>query len=294
MVSVVIPVYNRENSIKAAVESVLKQTYSELEIIIVDDGSTDNTRQIIESIKDQRIRYLYQENKGACNARNRGIKNCKGEFIAFHDSDDIWHSEKIEKQLSIFSKKNVDIVFCKMNQIKEDGTVIVIPTQISGGIIDKNENYFGIGTQSLVCKREVFNNDLFDESLPRFQEYELLLRLSRKYSIFCIDEGLVDYYIGDDSISSNSSKLLIASQKIIEKHKPFSEKFPEAAKAMSNRLYEEAKSTYINNNRIYERFLICSWKAYKTPKGLIKIIFSKLGLFSLIVYINARRRQSMK
>ncbi len=94
LISVIIPTYNRANFLGEAIESVLSQTYKNLEVIIIDDGSTDDTRQLIEKYTDKRIIYLYQEHGGTSAARNKGIQEAKGEYIAFLDSDDIWLSPK--------------------------------------------------------------------------------------------------------------------------------------------------------------------------------------------------------
>ena len=94
MVSIIIPTYNRADKLKAAIMSVLNQTYCDLELIIVDDGSTDDTKNVVANIDDNRLRYVYQKNAGACVARNNGIEEAHGDYIAFHDSDDVWHLDK--------------------------------------------------------------------------------------------------------------------------------------------------------------------------------------------------------
>ena len=106
MVSVIIPTYNRSNVILNSVNSVLNQTYKDLEVIVVDDCSDDETEIVLKSIKDQRLRYIkHEKNMGACAARNTGIDLAKGEFIAFHDSDDICRKERIEHELKALIEK---------------------------------------------------------------------------------------------------------------------------------------------------------------------------------------------
>ena len=101
-VSVILPTYNRAEILKKSIDSVLMQSYPEFELLIVDDGSTDNTKELVASYEDSRIRYLYTEiNRGAAAARNFGIENASGnaDFIAFEDSDDLWHKDKLKKQI---------------------------------------------------------------------------------------------------------------------------------------------------------------------------------------------------
>ncbi|MBP3414490.1 MAG: glycosyltransferase family 2 protein [Clostridia bacterium] len=241
MVSVIIPAYNRAHTIKAAVESVLSQTWSDLELILVDDGSTDETKAVIESIKDERIRYIYQPNAGACAARNNGIGLAMGEYIAFHDSDDIWHADKLELQMKAIEESGADIVFCKIKKFKPDGSFTLIPTACPEGFLDPIENLFGIGTQSIIAKREVFDEFRFDPEMPRFQEFEMLYRATKKHSIYCVDKGLVDYYIGEDSISSNPQKVYSACSLLRQKHPELVGSYPKMASVMAYSLLNGAR-----------------------------------------------------
>ena len=118
MISVVLPAYNRRNTVRKAVESVLNQTERDIECIVVDDASTDDTAGVLTEISDSRLRIIrLTENSGACHARNVGVQAAKGEYIVFQDSDDCFHPDKLERQLAFLQETGADVVFCGMNRI---------------------------------------------------------------------------------------------------------------------------------------------------------------------------------
>ena len=127
LVSIVIPAYNRENIIRECLESVLNQTYKNIEIIVVDDCSDDNTVNVVNSIGDERIRCCkLQQNSGACFARNYGAALARGEYIAFQDSDDIWLPEKLEKQVKYLEKGNFDMECKELWKAKQKSFFILL------------------------------------------------------------------------------------------------------------------------------------------------------------------------
>ncbi len=218
LISVIIPTYNRAHLIKRSAESVLNQTYRNIELIIVDDGSTDNTKEVIDSIKDDRIVYVKQENKGCCAARNKGIELAKGKYIAFNDSDDVWLPNKLEKQLNTAMLNNADVVWSKVfiygNLIKRK-----VPYNFKEGFLEKNTLPLGISAQTLFAKKEVFFNNKFDETIKDHEDFELLLRLMKySYSIYCLDEALVNYYFQKDSITSNHERQLDSLKDLLKKY----------------------------------------------------------------------------
>ena len=176
MISVVLPSYNRAHILPRAIESILGQTYKDIELIIVDDGSSDNTAEVVGSFSDSRIVYVRQENAGACAARNNGIAHARGDYIAFQDSDDIWHHDKLEKQLATLQNTGADIVFCRMNRMVGGEKVGLVSDYFHEGFLPKDEVPMSIGTQTLVGKSEVFKQERFDSEMPRFQEFEMLVR----------------------------------------------------------------------------------------------------------------------
>ena len=218
MVSVIIPSYNRAATVEKAIRSVLRQTYTNLELILVDDGSQDNTRDVVMAIADPRVHYIYQPNAGACAARNHGIREAQGEVIAFQDSDDVWHPDKLEKQMRVMVEKQADVVFCKQIHICQGKETKLTPKRINEGFLSGNEDIFGVGTQTIVARKQVLEQECFDVSMPRLQDTELLYRLIRRFKVYCLDDGLVDYIVGDDSITMNHEKRFQAMRLFIEKH----------------------------------------------------------------------------
>ena len=184
LISIVIATYNRADSLGKSICSVLEQTYKTIEIIIIDDGSEDNTEEVVRNIKDPRIRYYrFNRNEGAATARNEGINMAKGEYIAFQDSDDEWLPDKLEKQLKVFEAdiKTLGAVYSDMQRIRKNGNTEywASPTVTEGSIINKNELEFkvrNIGIQSALIKKECFNKvGRFDERLPRLIDMDLFV-----------------------------------------------------------------------------------------------------------------------
>lgn len=272
MISVIIPTYNRAKTIEKSICSVLKQTIRNIEVIIVDDGSTDNTKDIILSIKDNRIRYVYQENKGACAARNNGLMQAKGMYIAFHDSDDEWLPNKLEKQLHIIEKKNVDIVVCKMNQYLEKKIEYVTPKRLKEGLIYPVIDLFGIGTQTIFGKKEVLQSTLFDETLPRYQDLEYLYSLSKDNRIYCINEGLVNYYIGEDSISKSSKKMIEAVLLIVNKHPEIIMEYPIMTLHMRKNLIKDVNKELKTSEIYIEAMKKTKIRIYDVVKYLYRLV----------------------
>lgn len=224
-VSVILPTYNRAHLIGRAIQSVLAQTYQDFELIIIDDGSTDNTEEIVKSINDERIIYiLHKENKGPSAARNTGIKASKGEYIAFQDSDDEWLPEKLEKQIEAFEiDPESGIIYTDMLRIDKEGAIKYwhSPTVSCGQIINpKTMDYqvMGLGIVSTLIKRECFNKaGYFEESFSILEDLEFFIRLSKHCHFHHIKNPLVKYY-ATDGVSSNNKTLHIMRKVLLEKY----------------------------------------------------------------------------
>ena len=201
-VSVIIPTYNRKFFLKRSIESVLKQDYSEaLELIVVDDGSTDGTENLVRDYKSH-IVFLRQENKGVSSARNLGIKNSSGDWLAFLDSDDSWHQEKIKDQIHALNLvENKGIKFCHTNEIWVRNGKRVNPmkkhTKSGGDLFEKSLAMCLVSPSSTLIHKSLFLEcGLFDETLPVCEDYDLWLRIFTKYKALYLEKPLVNKYGG--------------------------------------------------------------------------------------------------
>ena len=205
MISVIIPSYNRSKTIERSARSVLNQTIKDLELIIVDDCSTDDSKSVIESIHDNRLIYIKLPiNSGACVARNRGIEEAKGEYIAFQDSDDEWVEDKLEKQLKALLENNVDVCFCCKKRISVSGNKWdYTQADLKQGVITYQDLYSKsrVSTQTIFAKREVLEQIKFDEKVKKAQDFDWSLRAGRRFKFFYLAEPLVNQYLQNDSLT---------------------------------------------------------------------------------------------
>ncbi len=223
-VSIIIPTYNREKTILRAVQSALKQTYSDREIIVIDDAGTDRTGEVLKPLIDRQVIHYIKlpENLGGSGARNKGIDHARGRFVAFLDSDDEWVPGKLEKQMEVIAQyPDTDVVFSQMKRIFPDKTT-VFPAPIPDAAFDDpftllmRENKIGTPT-AIVRLSKLKEINGFDASLPRLQDWDLFLRLSLVARFKMIPEPLCLVYLQDDSISRNSQALHQALTRIEEK-----------------------------------------------------------------------------
>lgn len=228
LVSVIIPTYNRQSTIIRAINSVLGQTYSELEVIVVDDASTDSTVQMINEYGDDRVRLIcMSENGGANAARNKGIAAARGEYIAFQDSDDEWDKDKLQVQIKDMLDRKLAASFCAHRLIRGVGEMI-IPVDYEDK--DKYENGLRkvlsernvISTQTLVVRKDIFSVvGNFNENMPRLQDYEFVIRLSQKEKIGYVARPLVSVYRTAVSISTNTEALYQSITLLLEEYGDF-------------------------------------------------------------------------
>ncbi len=214
LVSVIIPLYNREKTISRAIESILKQSYQNYEIIVVDDCSKDSGAQIVEDFHNDKIRIIrLPENHGANYARNTGIQDAEGELIAFLDSDDEWMDHKLEKQIEYMQTNELDACFCSYTQVWNSGERRQIPNPELYPYENMERDICKIlavtnvvGTPALILSRKAIDDiGLFDVNMPKMQDYEFAIRLARKYKIGFVREPLWYAYIQNDSLTVQNS-----------------------------------------------------------------------------------------
>lgn len=231
-VSVVIPTYNRAGSIIQSVKSVLRQSFEDIEVIVVDDCSSDDTVDVLSRIEDQRLRVVvHDENAGAGAARNTGIRESRGEYVAFQDSDDEWLPEKLAKQLSVLGERGADwvAVYCGLlivkdvNQREGDRTRIrYVPDgsveQLEGDLVRPLVDRSFISTQTLLVRRDALEAaGQFDESLPALEDWDYILRIAQVGKIAFVDEPLVLQRFSADSITRSEARRVDARVKILNK-----------------------------------------------------------------------------
>lgn len=220
-VSIIMPTYNRADVILRAVKSILKQTYGMWELLIIDDGSMDETETVIAGLKDERIRYFkLKNNRGACYARNQGLAAAKGEYITFLDSDNMWEKIYLEERLAVLKKmpKNVGGVFGYTRMIRNDKTLCVFPPKDLGEKMARSRTNIPlvrqmlfeniIDTNTIVLRRECVESvSGFCEELQRLQDWEYFFRILYQsgYRIKFTGDCLVRNYLSKDSISHRSN-----------------------------------------------------------------------------------------
>lgn len=211
-VSIILPTYNRGYIISRAIESVLKQTYLNWELIVVDDGSKDDTEDKVKAFEDSRIRYIhYEENCGGNHARNLGMKNSTGEYIAFLDSDCEWHNNYLKKQLDCFEDEKADVIFAR-TYIINNAYQFVFPVVSAKDLETEKKMTEQLLYESIfdtnVCmmKRTIYEKSRgFNENLRKLQDWEYFLRLllEKKYRFKFNDQVLCTNYVQENSITNN-------------------------------------------------------------------------------------------
>ncbi|MBU3957270.1 glycosyltransferase, partial [Patescibacteria group bacterium] len=292
-VSIILPTRNRARLLKKSIESILKQTYLNFELVVIDDGSTDQTPEVVRSFKDKRIRYFrHKKSRGAAAARNMGIKKAKGKLIAFNDDDDIWDKKKLEKQVKAFAKASpeVGVVYTRVKKIKGK-EIKYFPEEVVGekgkreGKIQKElflENFVDLPTAMI--KRECFNKvGLFNEKISRYEDWELFLRMSKHFHFKYLSQTLVKSFILPTGLTSKKELALKDSEIIFQKHKKEIKKDKEILAAWQFRLgdlyYHQGKMRKARNSL---RQAFNNQPSFKYFRAIIKTFLGK-GISEILI-----------
>jgi glycosyltransferase involved in cell wall biosynthesis len=255
MISVIIPTYNGKKYIGEAINSVLCQTCTDYEIIVVDDGSTDNTKEIIDNNFPQ-VRYYYLPHRGVSRARNYGIQKARGEFIAFLDADDLWLPDKLEKQIGVFNAdQELMLVFTEhrffdTNGIRE-ATFSKKERLMKGDVVKNIFLYSHVALPTVMVRKNVFQEiGYFEEDLNVAEDDNLWIRIALKFRIHLLDEVLVHCRMTVDSLSRTTSSLVTGVLKNVEL---IEKKYPDLKKRLG-RVNIRRKISYVYTDYGYFYF----------------------------------------
>ena len=213
-VSIILPTYNRAALLPRSIESVLGQTYGDFELIVVDDGSQDDSAAVVAKFGDKRTRYLrHTQNRGVAAARNTGLAEVRGAYVAFQDSDDQWLPEKLERQKRAFDRHpDAAVVYSDMHRIYSDGRVLYFrsPTIVRGRLINPQTHFwqsYMLAMQPALVRRACFDGHRFDEGFGAFDDLDFYLRVAQRYEFLHMEEPLVKYFETDGLTSERRVEL---------------------------------------------------------------------------------------
>lgn len=284
LVSVVVPTYNRQDTIIRALDSIVKQTFSDFEIIIVDDCSRDNTVTCINEYKyKDKIRlYILEKNSGANAARNKGIEMSVGKYIAFLDSDDVWDEAYLEEMVDTALNENKNLVCSSFFVVDEKNIVHENLCKIKKDYIYRDEIYGDIMSPTscvMVNKQTIVDCGLFDTSMPARQDYDMWLRITKEHTVGIVRKCLVTVYWDTHlHIGSNYKNYVVGTLKIVKKLVESNDLTAEEKKAVCYFHYIAIAKVYANNG--------CYTEAKKYAKMALKNKVSiKVLVFIILFYM---------
>ncbi|ALF56202.1 glycosyl transferase family A [Nostoc piscinale CENA21] len=276
-ISVIIPTYNSEKTIKTTVDSVFSQSFTDFELIVINDGSTDSTLDIVSQIQDSRLKVFSFENAGGNVSRNRGLQQAVGEFVSFLDADDVWTSGKLVSQLEAL-QDNIDakVAYSWTDYIDENGKFLVSGSHITvnGDVYERLlvSNFLENGSNPLIYREALIELGGFDESLSAAQDWDMWLRLAAKYSFICVPKVQILYRVSANSLSSNLVRQEKACLQVLEG-------------AYDTRQILNKNIWNLSRTNLY-KYLVC--KALQQPFSRTKGILAARFLYLFFVYDTAR------
>jgi glycosyltransferase involved in cell wall biosynthesis len=292
-VSIIMPTHNRCDLLKNAIDSILNQTYKNYEIIIVDDASTDNTEEYINSLNLDKLVYIKnKESKGASKSRSIGIRNATGQFIAFLDDDDEWLPTKLEEQVKKFSNNdNLGLVYTGVKLVFKDQNLSYNTLPNLSGYVYKEmlmRNHIGV-TPAVMLRKEVLEDvGLFDSNYPAREEYDLWIRVSEKWKIDYIKEPLLISYgrINLDRISSDVNNYKKAIDIMNQKYKNdiLELTLEEQKIRIANQyFFLGSQAIKVNNSSLARKYFINSIKEKFSVKTFLAVLASFFGFKGLVL-----------
>lgn len=221
-ISVVIPAYNAEHTILETIASVQQQTFSDFELIVINDGSTDRTLELLQNVEDERLKIFSYENGGLSVARNRGITHATGEFIAFLDADDLWTPDKLELQLTALQQHSeAGIAYSWTNYVDEQGKLLDTGVHLffEGDVQAELlvNNFIASGSNPLIRRRAIESVGEFDPTCAGCADWDYWLRLSAKWSFVVVPKHQILYRQSSSSMSSKVKLMEEAGFRVVEK-----------------------------------------------------------------------------
>jgi len=292
LVSVIIPTYNRSRLVCEAIDSVLIQTYKNIEIIVVDDGSADNTKLELKKYRNK-IKYIYQPNKGLPSARNTGIRASKGTIIAFLDSDDVWLTDKISLQVpKLLESDSIGITTCwsfrkNSKNMEKRSSYSLLNQSWKNQLFEKNILGEYGGPSGVIIKKEVLlKTGLFDEQMLCCEDWDLWMRMSKICEFNSVNECLVVIRVHDSNLSGNFSLMESSCEKVYLKH----EEYRNAAllrKARANFYYDYSYAALSKKNiflflNAFPKSCINSPLSWRNYKLLIKFALVLIKFYRVI------------
>lgn len=224
MISIILPVYNGEKYICAAIESVIEQNYSNWELLIIDDGSTDSTAVLVKNFLNEKVHYIYQSNQGPSAARNRGIDFAKGDYVCFIDADDIYIQGKLIEQVTFLEQHpEIDIVYPDIQVVNE--SLENLYTLKSEGTYSTKEDFLAMLLfrqiiplpQSIMVRKKCFLDKIrYNEHYVNGEDYDLIIQLAKRFKFGYLPKKLYIYRRHEDNLTNNHLKQIEAEQKILQ------------------------------------------------------------------------------
>jgi glycosyltransferase involved in cell wall biosynthesis len=279
-VSVIVPAYNAERFVRAAIDSVLAQTYLSFEVILIDDGSTDGTAAAVQAY-GERVRYIRQGNARQAAARNRGIAEARGELVAFLDADDVWREDKLEKQVAMLERDpGLGLVYCSLQEVdREDRPVGHADARLRGSCLPEvllGRSAGGLGSTALVPGAVLERVGTFDVALPPCEDTDLFWRIAARYRIDYVDEPLVRYRIHPGNAHANLARTTRAWRLLYRKAlaDPEVRRLGAVFRARCRgRLYHMLAGDHAANGRWGRAFLYAGQAALCWPPALFALPF---------------------